>query len=209
MNSMCKTCNSIECNCPAPKRNEYKPQTMYDYMPGYSQFKREKAMDQQIKLCKEQCINQNPKFTDFTIEPTEIDSIFDTLSTQDVAIFRNAFKMNRSAISSENDRTGSLENNTAKRAASLNSLLNISRSPINCPVTQCQQTVGVTSLLSHFLRDHKQTFPIDFKSTSGDNRSLLVFDQTIFKPHETICLGILAYGGRNGYCGYHNNFYLF
>lgn len=196
MNSKCDICNVSGCNCTAPKRHEYVPPTMYDYMADYSQFKKDKAIDRQIKLCKEKCINQNPKFTDFTIEPTDIDTMFDTLSTQDVAAYRAAFKSGTgSVITIPSDKLDGYSKET-KRTASLNSLLNISRSPINCPVTLCKQTIGVTSILSHFLRDHKQTFPIDFKSTAGEDRSLFVFDQTIFTLNETICLGVLAYGGR-------------
>lgn len=76
-------------------------------------------------------------------------------------------------------------------------LISISRSPIHCPVSTCHQMIGVTSVLTHFLRDHKQSFDGDFREIMADTQALLLFNDEYFKREQTSCLGVLAYAGTD------------
>lgn len=77
------------------------------------------------------------------------------------------------------------------------SYLNISRSPITCPSSSCGKSIGMTSLLSHFVLDHLITKSVDFEDILKDQRSVLVFQDQSLKKDENICIGVLAYGGCN------------
>lgn len=85
--------------------------------------------------------------------------------------------------------------NAADETMRSNNLISICRSPIHCPVATCHQMIGVTSVLAHFLRDHKQTFDGDFREITADSRALLVFNEQYFRREQTSCLGVLAYAG--------------
>lgn len=75
----------------------------------------------------------------------------------------------------------------------MNSLTNLLRSPINCPVFPCNEMVGTTSVLSHFIQDHTQNMSVDFQDIDGTRRSILMFDENIFVHGEALCLGILCW----------------
>lgn len=76
-------------------------------------------------------------------------------------------------------------------------LTSISRSPIHCPVATCHQMIGVTSVLTHFLRDHQHSFDGDFREITADTQALLLVNEQSFKREETNCLGVLAYAGAD------------
>lgn len=83
------------------------------------------------------------------------------------------------------------DNESNEYNQSSETLIQISRCPINCPVTLCQQTIGITSMLSHFIRDHKE----NFRDIDGQCRSVLVINENSFPFNQVVSLGILAYGG--------------
>lgn len=178
-----------------PPRKKFNQPTMYDHMESYCKFKRMKAHEEELQAAKEKCIIQNSKFTNLTIEPSKLDECLRNFSTQNLVKFK--MKSNESEEFEYEAERRFLDEVARKNANSVDSLINISRSPINCPVTACSQTIGITSVLSHFLRDHKQCFPVDFQDIDGNRRSVLIFDESIFNYNENICLGILAYGGKD------------
>lgn len=80
--------------------------------------------------------------------------------------------------------------------ASDDRLIGICRSPVHCPVSACRQMIGVTTVLTHFLRDHRPTIGDDFQEVCADRRSLLVFYERFFERNDTAAVGVLVYAGR-------------
>lgn len=74
-------------------------------------------------------------------------------------------------------------------------LAHIDKTPLKCPITECSQLVGITSVMRHFLRDHRTRIPVDFRECYEGERIGLRFTETMLKHNETVCLGVIAYGG--------------
>ena len=168
----CKCCNEHhdKCNKPgtAPDRTKQYHPSMYEHMHCFKTFKEQKELECQIKKAKEKINNE--KFTDFVARPN--DEITD--KTNDI---------NKHLI-------GLVELKANKLTESTNF-----QNLIICPVTMCKQNFGITSILSHFLRDHKQHFSIDFQAVNEAQRVVLLFAENVLPFNETVCLGVLAYGG--------------
>lgn len=77
-----------------------------------------------------------------------------------------------------------------------NLLAHIDKTPIKCPISKCSQLIGITSVMRHFLRDHRTKIPVDFHECYEGERIGLRFSESVLKHDETVCLGVLAYGGN-------------
>lgn len=73
----------------------------------------------------------------------------------------------------------------------------INRSPIRCPVATCHEMIMFTSVLTHFMRDHNQSFDGDFREITTDSPALLLFNERYFKREQTTCMGVLVYAGTS------------
>lgn len=83
------------------------------------------------------------------------------------------------------------------RESQIRSLLaQIDKTPIKCPISECSQLIGITSVMRHFLRDHRTKIPVDFHECYQDEQINLRFNESTLKYNETVCLGVLAYGGN-------------
>lgn len=76
-----------------------------------------------------------------------------------------------------------------------NLLAHIDKTPTKCPISRCSQLIGITSVMRHFLRDHRTKIPVDFHECYDGERIGLKFSEGMLKYKETVCLGVLAYGG--------------
>lgn len=76
-------------------------------------------------------------------------------------------------------------------------LVDICRSPVHCPVAECRQMIGVTTVLTHFLRDHRPAIGEEFQEIGAEQRSLLVLHERYFARNaDTTAIGVLVYAGR-------------
>lgn len=74
-------------------------------------------------------------------------------------------------------------------------LAHIDKTPIKCPITECVQLIGITSIMRHFLRDHRARIPVNFLECYDGERIGLSFNESVLSHGETVCFGVLAYGG--------------
>lgn len=74
-------------------------------------------------------------------------------------------------------------------------LAHIDKTPIKCPITQCSQLIGITSVMRHFLRDHRTRIPVDFYECYEGERINCRFNESRLSHGEIVCFGVLAYGG--------------
>lgn len=205
----CSNCDRLQnkVDGDASPRIKYVQPTMYDHMSNFVDFQNTRRYESDVKEHKKQLLTLHEKFTDLKLvqdneEPTR------NISTQNLLKFNKELKSG--AFHYEPQRTGpeDLWEQKNKAIKPSDSLTNISRSPIQCPVRKCNQTVGITSVLLHFLRDHVQDFPVECQEIFQGKQSLMLFKEEIFKHYENVCLGLLAYGGylespdsRPGICG--------
>lgn len=178
----------------APPRLPHEQPTMYDHLPVSQKFKEGKEKQEYIKARHEELLMFDDAFTNLHLDPSG--DVFEEFSTQDIANFRQEL---RGAQQQTGTNPGFCEpadvEEDAIQLKKPPSLLIISRAPVQCPVSKCQQTFGVTSMLSHYLRDHNKELYIQYKEIFSGERLLLVFDPNNFNFRENICLGVLAYGG--------------
>lgn len=74
-------------------------------------------------------------------------------------------------------------------------LAHIDKTPLKCPITRCAQLIGITSIMRHFLRDHKTRIPVNCLECYEGERVCLRFNESMLNHEETVCFGVLAYGG--------------
>lgn len=186
--------------------NNFIQPTMYDHMVPYYCYKHRQEMEMAIERRKRELLIQDEKFTNYkpvmvNNECKSIDECLLNFTTQDLVKF-------------EKDLSLGIQTQIQPiplatiRSKSAESLINISRSPVKCPVTSCNKFIGFTSILAHFICDHHRSFVVEIQDIEGDGRAILTFDEEIFVYGENICLGILVYGGINsdkesrpGICG--------
>lgn len=83
-----------------------------------------------------------------------------------------------------------------QKDAHIKSLLaHIDKTPIKCPISECAQLIGITSVMRHFLRDHRSRMPVNFIECYEGERVCLRFSESVLSHGETVCFGVLAYGG--------------
>lgn len=81
-------------------------------------------------------------------------------------------------------------------AAGEDRLVGICRSPVHCPVAACRQMIGVTTVLTHFLRDHRPSIGEEFQEIGVDQRSLVVLHERFFAlDNDTAVICVLVYAG--------------
>lgn len=96
----------------------------------------------------------------------------------------------------ESDCTQPHDNDEKSKNSQIRSLLaHIDKTPIKCPISICSQLIGITSVMRHYLRDHRTRIPVDFHECYEGERIGLKFSENMLKHDETVCLGVLAYGG--------------
>ncbi|XP_050331949.1 uncharacterized protein LOC126760394 [Bactrocera neohumeralis] len=222
MANCCKDCDRLQprSSGSAPVRPEFQQPTMYDHFQNFQRFKMQKQEAQAIEKRKEELLKMNTNFTNWN--PSCSKEMFDQFSTQDVALFRQQIRL---AQNGERSILESLTAPTEGGASSIggtatvagtgtgtgtsvgdkslkkkDSLLTISRTPVQCPIGACGRTIGVTSVLSHYLRDHSEDFGVQCQEIYGGKRSVLIFDATTLDFRDNVCLGVLAYGGIKEKC---------
>ncbi|KAM7348694.1 uncharacterized protein ACRADG_007941 [Cochliomyia hominivorax] len=207
MAHMCKDCERLQVkpSTTAPERPHFQQPTKYDHYVNFQKFKQAKQEDLFINQRKEELLKFNPYFTDFNLNRVLTKNEFDQFSTQDIAKFRQQLRLgscdhnvNATAnISTKNSTNNDKEDsdNDGKLLKKRISLLTLTRTPVQCPISICNRTVGVTFVLSHFLLDHSEDFGVPCQEIYAGKRSVLVFDPTSLEFRENVCLGILAYGG--------------
>ncbi|XP_036318041.1 uncharacterized protein LOC118733002 [Rhagoletis pomonella] len=222
MANCCKDCDRLQPRSAgsAPVRPEFQQPTMYDHFQNFQRFKMQKQEEQAIEKRKEELLKMNANFTNWA--PTNSKDMFDQFSTQDVALFRQQMRL---AQNGERSMLESLPTQTDVGASSAGdtgtdtgtgtgtgtgagnkslrkkvSLLTISHTPVQCPIGACGRTIGVTSVLSHYLRDHSEDFGVQCQEIYGGKRSVLIFDPTNLEFRDNVCLGVLAYGGVKEKC---------
>lgn len=178
---------------------------MYDHFPNFQKFKQAKDEEEYVKARKMELSKFDASFTDWQLNMSSSMSEFEQFSTQDIARFRQQLRLHNNCELSVIDKAVLGETNTDEESKmqpephdSLKkkvSLLTISRTPVECPVGMCRRTIGVTSVLSHYLRDHSEDFGIQCQEIHSGKRSILIFDPTTLEFRDNICLGVLAYGG--------------
>lgn len=172
-------------------RPSFNQPTMYDHLTSFSKFKEHKNLTQQLSSKHaEQLWKCNRKFTNLDIEVKKTDQYFDKFSKQDISKYCCELKDGRFAKKSDEiDDLWQAPDTESKTAIIL-------RTPVICPVSKCARTIGVTSVLSHFLRDHnEEELKVECINLYAGGRSILLFDRNMFPFGENVCLGVLAYGG--------------
>uniref|UniRef100_A0A1I8PY28 DUF4729 domain-containing protein n=1 Tax=Stomoxys calcitrans TaxID=35570 RepID=A0A1I8PY28_STOCA len=171
MTHICEACDRLQghpCGT-APNRPTFQQPTMYDHFANFQNFKQLKGRHQEELL---KC--QTP--------------------------YGDAEQKLENAIENQhNDHTKGTKGETTTNLKSLqkkNSLWCISRSPINCPISACKCLLGVSSVLSHILRDHHDE--IKCQEIYLGNSCDLLFNPKDMIYGKNICLGVLAYGGATG-----------
>lgn len=204
MANFCEDCDYLnkEPSGNAPQRTPFSQPTMYDHIPAFRKYKQTKECEKTMKARKEDLSKFNDNFTNMQLSSmNSVDGIFkdafDDFSTEEIVKYRQDLKEILKQKNKDTPRKQENEDNGSclKKTPSL---LTISRTPVQCPVTKCGRTVGVTSVLSHYLRDHNEELVVQCQEIYS-GRSLLIFDPTQFEFRENICLGVLAYGGRIEY----------
>ncbi|XP_055841794.1 uncharacterized protein LOC129908967 [Episyrphus balteatus] len=197
MSNPCEDCDRLQEVLPkgnASIRPPFQQPTMYDHLSSFSKFKEEKILSKQLKTKEEDLLKFNKNFTNLELDKKN-DEILEKFSTQDIAKFRCNLKEGRFHQKMEKDEPEDLwkkQEHEVKAAASLTTIL---RTPVICPVSKCGRTIGVTSVLSHFLRDHNEDLTVECMNLYAEGRSLLLFDWDKFNFGENVCLGVLSYGG--------------
>lgn len=74
-------------------------------------------------------------------------------------------------------------------------LAHIDKTPIKCPISECSQLIGITSVMRHFLRDHRTRIPVDFYECYEGERVNCKFNESRLSSGDIVCFGVLAYGG--------------
>lgn len=207
----CSNCERLQdkVDGDASPRGKYVQPTMYDHMSNFVDFQNTIRYEHEVKEHKKQLLTLHENFTDMKLVTDNEDVICTkNISTQNLLKFNKELKSG--AFHYEPKVTGpadlwELKNKVIKPSESLK---NISRSPIQCPVKKCNQTVGLTFVLLHFLRDHIQDYPVDCQEIFHGKQSVMLFKEQIFEHCENLCLGMLVYGGhlenpdsRPGLCG--------
>lgn len=195
----CSNCERLQSKVDgdASPRTKYVQPTMYDHMSNFVDFQNAIRFEHEVKEHRKQLLTLHENFTDLKLVGNNEDVPFTrNISTQNLLKFNNdlksgAFHYEPKAIGPED-----LWEQKNKAVKPSESLTNISRSPIQCPVKKCNQTVGITSVLLHFLRDHIQDYPVDCQEIFHGRQSLMLFKENIFEHNENLCLGLLPYGGH-------------
>lgn len=211
MSHVCKDCESLQVqpSSTAPERPQFQQPTKYDHYVNFQKFKEAQEKDLLINQHKKELLQFNPNFTDFNLNRVLNKDDFKQFSTQKVAKFRQQFSLGNcdlqlkyldqtSTKNNEDKKNLEVEESSESDNKSLQkrkSLLSLTRIPVQCPISICNRTIGVTFVLSHFLRDHGEDFGVPCQEIYTGKRSVLVFDPTILEFRENVCLGILAYGG--------------
>ncbi|XP_037825910.1 uncharacterized protein LOC119613909 [Lucilia sericata] len=210
MSNICQDCNRLQINPvgSAPERPLFQQPTKYDHYKNFQKFKQSKEEEQFINQRKEELLKFNPNFTDFHLNRMLTKEEFEQFSTQDIAKFRqqlrlgscdhnlNSFGCIAARREEQNPKNvGEDDENDGKSLLKRKSLLSLTRTPVQCPISICNRTLGVTFVLSHFLRDHSEDFGVPCQEIYAGKPSVLIFDPTNSDFHENVCLGILAYGG--------------
>lgn len=58
-------------------------------------------------------------------------------------------------------------------------LAHIDKTPIKCPISNCSQLIGITSVMRHFLRDHRTRKPVDFLECYQDEKIYFRFNEKV------------------------------
>lgn len=195
----CSNCDRLQnkVDGDASPRAKYVQPTMYDHMSNFVDFQNTIRYEHEVKEHKKQLLTLHEKFTDLKLVTDNEEPICTrNISTQNLLKFNKELKAG--AFHYEPKVTGpeDLWEQKNKAIKPSESLTNISRSPIQCPVKKCNQTVGITSVLLHFLRDHIQDYPVECQEIFNGKQSLMLFKEQIFEHYENLCLGLLAYGGH-------------
>ncbi len=103
----------------------------------------------------------------------------------------------QSSTTDVNDTKISESNCKHQQDSHIKSLLaHIDKTPIKCPISKCAQLIGITSVMRHFLRDHRTRIPVNFLECYDGERVCLRFNENALNHGETVCFGTLAYGGN-------------
>ncbi|KAI8118922.1 hypothetical protein FF38_10194 [Lucilia cuprina] len=211
MSNSCQDCNRLQIKTvgTAPERPQFQQPTKYDHYNNFQKFKHSKKEEQFINQRKEELLKFNPNFTDFHLNRVLTKDEFEQFSTQDIAKFRQQLRLgncdhNSNSFDCMPDRKEDQHykhveednENDRKSLQKRKSLLSLTRTPVQCPISICNRTLGVTFVLSHFLRDHNEDFGVPCQEIYAEKPSVLIFDPTNLDFHENVCLGILAYGGH-------------
>lgn len=108
----------------------------------------------------------------------------------------NTPKHNESSFADVHDTKASTSIGKYPKDSEIKSLLAyIDKTPIKCPISQCAQLIGITSVMRHFLRDHRTRIPVNFLECYEGERVCFRFKECMLSHGEIVCLGVLAYGG--------------
>lgn len=205
MASNCKDCDRLQVkpSGTGPPRPKFHQPTMYDHCANFQKFKQDKEDEEFFNHRKNELLKFDPNFTDFNLTRVLTKEEFEQFSTQDIAQFRRQLRLgsrDRQLPLSlqENEKTDikSDQESGTKSLSKKKSVLALTRTPVQCPISVCNRTIGVTFVLSHFLRDHSEDFGVPCQEIYAGKRSVLIFDPNSLEFQENICLGVLAYGGE-------------
>ena len=205
MASNCKDCDRLQVkpSGTGPPRPHFQQPTKYDHYENFQKFKKAKEDEEFLNQRKEELLKFNPNFTDFNLNRVLTKEEFDQFSTQDIAKFRQQLRVGscdrnlpQTLQETEKPETKSDQESGRKPLQKKKSVLALTRTPVQCPISMCNRTIGVTFVLSHFLRDHSEDFGVPCQEIYAGKRSVLIFDPNNLEFRENICLGILAYGGE-------------
>lgn len=197
----CKDCERLQTDSTgsAPLRSSYQQPTKYDHYTNFQKFKQSKIEENYIKNRKDELTKFDSKFTDWKLDPGKIEASFDHFSTQDIARFRTQLRRyDRSVVDGDPDANNNDIDPSTRVVKKKVSLLTISRTPVQCPIAACERIIGVTSVLSHYLRDHNEEYGVQCEELYGGKRAVLIFNPICLDYGQNACMGVLAYGGVTG-----------
>lgn len=181
----------------ASPRSKYIQPTMYDHMSNFVDYQNTLKFEHDVKEHRKQLMTLHEKFTDLKLPSDNVEgSCAKHISTQNLLKFNNDLKSGAFHYEPKVEGPEDIWEQKNKAMKSSESLTNISRSPIQCPVRKCNQTVGITSVLLHFLRDHIQDYPVECQEIFSGKQSVMLFKEHVFEHYENLCLGMLVYGGN-------------
>ncbi|XP_055915613.1 uncharacterized protein LOC129948557 [Eupeodes corollae] len=195
MTSPCEDCDRLQETLPegnASVRPSFQQPTMYDHLSSFTKFKEDKALARKLRAKEDELLTFNKNFTSLEFDKTS----GEILDKSEIRKHRyNLKKEDRFHRLPEIVEPEKLWKNQHDDVKLTNSLTSISRTPISCPVSRCGSTIGVTSLLSHFMRDHNEDLTVEFMNLYTNGRAILLFERDMWNFGENVCLGILSYGG--------------
>uniref|UniRef100_A0A1A9VWH8 DUF4729 domain-containing protein n=1 Tax=Glossina austeni TaxID=7395 RepID=A0A1A9VWH8_GLOAU len=205
MPNNCKDCDRLQPKClgTGPTRPLYNQPTMYDHFSKFRKLKQIREEDEFVNKRKEDLLRFSSTFTNFSLNRVINKDEFEQFSTQDIARFRRQLRMgNWDRFLSEQmpdalDSGKITLNQTTSNRCNVK-LLALTRTPVKCPITACNRTISITSVLSHYLRDHSEDFGVQCQEILSGKRAILIFEPGRLEFRENMCLGVLAYGGTGG-----------